>query len=102
MSSPGRSDEENEEADKLGEEVDEELLVQGLQGCGERGQNAEAASASPAATDVYYNADKQQLKSISKLICRLSVLTESMCRDYESLFVGCSSALEGVGEGGGT
>ena len=40
LSSPGRSDMDNKENNKLGEEGDKELWVQGLQGCVKRGQNA--------------------------------------------------------------
>ena len=41
------------------------------------------------AADVHHNADKQQSKSGSKFVCHSSVLTVSMSRYYESLFVGC-------------
>ena len=37
-SAPGRSDEDDEVADELGEEEDKDLEVNGLQGCGERGK----------------------------------------------------------------
>ena len=47
-----------------------------------------------AAADVHSNAGEQKTKSDSTFVCHLSVLTVSMCRYYESLFVFCSSALE--------
>ena len=69
--------------------------MQGLQGCGERGHNnkrslspyepSKLASLDlpgednhrPMEADVHSNADKQQLKSNSKFVCHLSVLTLS-------------------------
>ena len=50
----------------------------------------------PALADVHFNADEQQLKSDSKFVCHSSVLTLSMYRYYESLFVGCSSTISMV------
>ena len=41
LSATGRSDEDDEVADELGEEEDKDLEVHGLQGCGKRGKTPE-------------------------------------------------------------